>query len=307
MNSIEILDNLFFIQRGYLSANHFVSRSSNPILIDTGYSGGWLETRQSIEALGVNLSDISLIINTHSHCDHVGGNKTIQSLSGCGIALHCIGRHFIETRNDWATWWRYFDQEADFFDCTQSLEDGEEIDVGNHVFRIIYTPGHASDGIVLYHKKEKLLISSDTLWENDLAVMTLRVEGSTAVFRMLESLERIASLDVRQVYPGHGAPFNDCQGAITRSRKRLEGYLDNRQRIGRDLLKKLIVYTLLMKETVAADRFFGLLMDTVWYPETVDLYFNGDYQATFDEIMDALIHKKVVRQNNNKVLTTIPP
>jgi hydroxyacylglutathione hydrolase len=82
---------------------------------------------------------------------------------------------------------------------------------------------------VLYHRRDKLLISSDTLWENDLAVMTLRVEGSAAIFRMLASLERVAALDVRQVYPGHNRPFNDFSGAITRSRKRLEGYLNDRQ------------------------------------------------------------------------------
>jgi hydroxyacylglutathione hydrolase len=307
MNGIEILDDLFFIQRGYLSANHFVSRSRPPVLIDTGYSGSWYETRRLIEALGINLSDISLIINTHTHCDHVGGNRAIQVLSDCDIALHSVGRHFIDTRDDWATWWRYFGQQAEFFECTRSLEDGEEIYVGDHVFRIIYTPGHASDGIVLYHKKEKLLISSDTLWENDLAAMTLRVEGSTAVFQMLASLERIASLDVRQVYPGHGRPFGDCSGAITRSIKRLEGYLADRQRIGKDLLKKIIVYTLLMKQTVAADGFFKLLMETVWYKETVDLYFGGAYQSTFDEIMGTLIHRKVVRQSNNSYLTTVPP
>ena len=307
MTSTEILDNLFFIRRGYLSANHFVSRSPRPVLIDTGYSSGWHETRRSIEALGVNLSDTSLIINTHTHCDHVGGNRAIQELSGCDIALHRIGRHFIDNRDDWATWWRYFGQEADFFHCTRSLEDGEEICVGDHVFRIIYTPGHASDGIVLYHKRDKLLISSDTLWENDLAVMTLRVEGSAAVFRMLASLERIATLDVRRVYPGHGRPFNDFSGAIARSRRRLKGYMADRQRIGNDLLKKLIVYTLLMKKTVAADSFFALLMDGIWYRETVDLYFNGAYRSTFDDILEALIRRKAVRQNNNTYLTTVPP
>jgi hydroxyacylglutathione hydrolase len=137
--------------------------------------------------------------------------------------------------------------------------------------------------------------------------MNLWVEGSTAVFRMLASLEHIASLDVRQVYPGHGCPFNDFSGAMTRTRKRLKGYLADRQRIGMDLLKKLIVYTLLMKKTVATDGFFGLLMDTVWYKETVDLYFSGAYRSTFNEIIDALIHKNAVRQDNNNYLTTVPP
>jgi len=58
---------------------------------------------------------------------------------------------------------------------------------------------------------------------------------------------------------------------------------------------------------VAADSFFALLMDGIWYRETVDLYFNGAYRSTFDDILEALIRRKAVRQNNNTYLTTVPP
>lgn len=307
MNAIEILDNLFFIQRGYLNANHFVCRASRPVLIETGYKGGFDETRRSIEALGVDLDQISLIINTHTHCDHIGGNRMIQDLSGCEIAIHPTGRHFINTRDDWSTWWRYFDQEADFFNCTHSLDDGETIQVGKHSLEIIFTPGHASDGIVLYHRKERLLFSSDTLWENDLAVMNPRVEGSTAVIHMLTSLDRIAALDVRRVYPGHGPPFEDVAGAIARAKQRLNGYLTDRQRIGQDLLKKLIVYTLLMNQTLPAEHFFARLMDTHWYRETVDLYFDGAYRLKYDEIIQAFIRRKVIRFHHGSYRTTVAP
>ena len=37
MSALEITDDLFFIERGYLNGNHFVFRSKDPILIDTGY------------------------------------------------------------------------------------------------------------------------------------------------------------------------------------------------------------------------------------------------------------------------------
>ena len=257
--------------------------------------------------MGVDLPDVALIINTHTHCDHMGGNRAIQECSGCDIALHPIGRHFIDTRDDWSTWWRYYGQEADFFTSTRTLADGENIRIGDHEFEIFFTPGHASDGIVLYHQREKLLISSDTLWENDLAVMTLRVEGSAAVFRMLASLERIAALDVRRVYPGHGSPFDDCRGAIDRARKRLNGYLKDRRRIGRDQLKKIVVYTLLMKRSVPTGRFFPMLMNTPWYRETVDLYFDGAYRATYDEIIDGFLRRKVIREINDCLQTTVPP
>ena len=37
-----------------------------------------------------------------------------------------------------------------------------------------------------------------------MAIMTLRVEGSTALFRMQESLQKLEALDVKMIYPGHG-------------------------------------------------------------------------------------------------------
>ena len=307
MTKNEILKDLFFIERGYLNANHFVYRSESPVLIDTGYIADFSETEKLITDLGVILSDISLIINTHTHCDHIGGNRIIQQRSGCDIALHEVGRYFIDTLDDWSTWWRYYNQDADFFTVTRTLQDGEVIAIGPHEFQVIYTPGHASDGIVLYNSREKVLISSDTLWENDSAVMTLRVEGSRALFHMRESLEKLESLDVNRIYPGHGRPFSNLKGAIAKSKEKIETYVRDRNTIGNDLIKKIIVYTLLMKKSIKESEFFQHLMDTYWFKETVDLYFNGEYEIKYDEIMDTFLKRDVVRRSSGSLFTTVKP
>lgn len=304
---IEILEDLFFIERGYLNANHFVYRSKNPVLIDTAYIADFDETRRRINNLDIKLTDISLIISTHSHCDHIGGNKFIQDESGCGIAIHKIGKHFIDTRNDWATWWKYYNQEAEFFTVTLALDDGDVIDIGPHQFRIIYTPGHASDGIVLYHPKEKILISSDTLWENDMPGVNLRVEGSTALFRMQESLAKIKSLKVRMVYPGHGKPFTTVSDAIARSQKRIQSYLENRERIGLDVLKRITVYTLLTHKGFIKDLFFDHLMETHWFKETIEFYFNAKYRDMYDRVMGDFLNRGIVKIENGKLITTVKP
>jgi len=88
MANNEILKDLFFIERGFLNGNHFVYRSESPVLIDTGYISGFDDTEKLIARLGVKLPDISLIISTHTHCDHIGANHRIQQKSGCEIALH---------------------------------------------------------------------------------------------------------------------------------------------------------------------------------------------------------------------------
>jgi glyoxylase-like metal-dependent hydrolase (beta-lactamase superfamily II) len=307
MQPVEILNDLFFIERGYLNANHFVYRSAQPILIDTAYVVDFADTAGLIAQLDVDLSDIKLIISTHCHCDHIGGNKLIQDRSDCDIALHKIGKHFIDTRDDWATWWKYFDQQADFFNCTLELNDGDSIAVGPHEFEVIHTPGHAAEGIVLYNRKEKVLISSDTLWKNDMAVMNLRVEGSTALFHMLESLDKLESLDVQMVYPGHGPPFKDMRKAISKCRQRLNRFLNNRELIGRDLLKKIIIYTLMMRKTVDSDSFFENLMQTYWFKETVDLYFNKDYRMQYDTIMKDFRKRGIVKEQNGHIFTAVNP
>jgi glyoxylase-like metal-dependent hydrolase (beta-lactamase superfamily II) len=307
MRPVEILDDLYFVQRGYLNANHFVYASSDPVLIDTAYAADVDQTLRVIADLKVNVADIRLIVSTHCHCDHIGGNKIIQGKSDCDIAVHKIGKYFIDTRDDWSTWWRYYNQQAEFFNCTHGLNDGDEILIGPHEFIVIHTPGHAADGIVLYHKKNKLLISSDTLWENDVAVMTIRVEGSSALFKMMASYDKIESLDVRAVYPGHGEPFADFKKALAKSRKKIGSLIKNRELVGSDLLKKITVYTLLMHKAIAEEGFFALLMDTIWFRETVDLYFNSEYELKYNDVMKNFIRRGIVRRQNGNLMTVVKP
>jgi hydroxyacylglutathione hydrolase len=304
---IEIMKDLFFVERGYLNGNHFVYRGRKPVLIDTGNVRNFDQTEQVITGLGVDLSSVRLIINTHTHCDHIGGNRSIQERSNCDIALHRFGKHFIDTLDDWSTWWRYYSQEADFFKCTVALEDGDMVAVGPYEFQVIHTPGHAADGIVLYHHGSGVLISSDTLWEDDMAVMTLQVEGSRALFFHLESLDRLADLKVTTAYPGHGRPFTDVKKAISSARRRIKGFLENRERIGDDLLKKIMIFTLLMQGSVVEAQFFEQLMGTFWFRETVDMYFTGEYEAKYDEVMKGLFNRDLVRRRGSRIYSSVKP
>lgn len=303
----EIMKGLFFVERGYLNGNHFVYRSEQPVLIDTGYVSDFNITEKIITSLGVNIEDVRRIIGTHCHCDHIGGNRLIQDRSGCDIAMHRIGKHFIDTKDDWSTWWTYYHQKADFFNCTQTLEDGDVISIGPHEFQVIYTPGHSADGIVLYNPKEKILLSSDTLWQNDLPVITIRIEGSRALFSFQESLEKIESLDVNRVYPGHGKPFTRFKDAVASCKDKLNRYLEHPERIGTDLLKKIMIYTLMMHLSVQADTFFDHLMGTWWFKETVDLYFNKDYETKYQQILESFLARGIVKQKKGQFFTTVKP
>ena len=302
---VEIAENLFFVQRGWLNANHFVFNGRQKVLIDTGYISDFEETKRFVQDLGVDLREVDRIVSTHSHCDHIGGNKRIQGLSRCKIAMHKIDKFFINSKDDWATWWRYYDQEAEFFQVVISLEEGDCVFLDELKLEVIHTPGHGAGMIALYSPKEKFLISSDALWDGDLGVLTIRVEGSIAPFLALNSLEKLSTLGVDRIYPGHGPPIIEPKVAIQKCREKLEGFLKDPSRIGMDQLRKILIYILLMKRGFTVDEFFDYLMGTHWFRETVDLYFGGNYERTFNQTMESLLEKGVVLIEKGKYLSTV--
>ncbi len=306
-NITEVLPGLFFVERGYLNANQLVYRGSPPELIDSGYSTGFEETERVLQHLGIATEAVGRIITTHCHCDHIGGHRAIYDRSGCSIWLHELGRHFIESRDDWATWWRYYHQQADFFPCAVGLKDGDRVQVGPYDFEVLHTPGHASDGIVLYEEKQKLLISSDTLWEHDLPVHTVRVEGNAAVYQTRQSLEKISRLQVDTVCPGHGPLFTDFNAALQRSRKKIDAYFADPQLVGTDVLKKITVYTVLMKQPVPVEAFFDFLMTTHWFRETVELYFAGRYRTQYEKIVGDFVARGILQVEGDRYVTTVRP
>ncbi|MEW6172221.1 MAG: MBL fold metallo-hydrolase [Bacillota bacterium] len=301
----KITDNLFFIERGWLNGNHFVFNGKTKALIDTGYKKDVDVTLRLIKETGLEPANVELIISTHSHCDHIGGNRIIQGLSGCEIGMHPFDRYFVETKNDWYTWWRYYDQEADFFAVNRSFEDGDVIRLDDIELVVIHTPGHAAGQISLYSPEHRFLIAADVVWDGDFGVLTTRIEGISSPFLQQKSLDKIASLQISTIYPGHGGRIDDPKRAIHRCQKRLESFLSDPQRLGRDQIKKIILYTLLAKSGIPEGEFFAYLMKTRWFPEVVDLYFEGRYKAVYEDVIAELIKKKLIIRNQDMLVATL--
>ena len=76
---------------------------------------------------------------------------------------------------------------------------------------------------------------------------------------------------------------------------------------GDDLLKKLLVYTVMMKRAVEEESFLGALLRTHWFRETVDLYFDGQYEAKYREITDDFISRGILLRERGQLVTTVKP
>ena len=145
----------------------------------------------------------------------------------------------------------------------QRLTPGGAIELGARRWDVIAAPGHDPDAVMLFDATQGVLLSGDALWENGFGVVFPALEGDTRGFddvaAVLDLIERLA---VRQVVPGHGAPFSDVSGALTRARRRLAGFRADPARHARHGAKVLIKYHLMEVRQLALTELLDWLAAT---------------------------------------------
>jgi glyoxylase-like metal-dependent hydrolase (beta-lactamase superfamily II) len=87
---------------------------------------------------------------------------------------------------------------------THYLEDGELIDLGDRVLRVLHLPGHSPGSICLYDQTYRTLFSGDVVYDGGLLD---DIDGASRT-DYLDSMGRLLDLDVALVHPGHGPSFD---------------------------------------------------------------------------------------------------
>ena len=145
---------------------------------------------------------ITHIVCTHAHFDHIGAVSDLKEATGAVIAIHEAELEIYEGARDQAALWGY--ELADLPKPDLLLKDGDRIAFGGIVFEVIHTPGHSPGGICLYG--QGVVITGDTLFAGSIG-RTDFYGGDSAL--IMESLRKIARLPGQTiVLPGHGAATN---------------------------------------------------------------------------------------------------
>jgi len=290
----QIAEGFFFFERGWLNANHFAFIGDETVLIDTGYLPSLPHTEKLLAQVGITRAGVHRIISTHSHGDHIGANAAIQAAGGCRITMHPIQKRIIDDRDDWATWKRYYEHEAEFFRVDDTIQEGDELALGPLRFQVFHVPGHAPGMLALYEPRLQILLPSDAVWDGDVGVLNTHIEGTIAPWLALESVRRLAALEVRTIYPGHGPAITDPRRAFERTLRKVERLVEDRQALGWDQLKKMLLYFLLMRGSVPQEALFPRLMATPWFMDPIRRYLGGDPEARCNQIMDEFLQRGLV-------------
>jgi len=91
------------------------------------------------------------------------------------------------------------------------LGDGDVVRVGTLNLTALHTPGHSADHLCFWLDGDRALFTGDLILGSGSSMVTYP-EGDVAAY--LPSLDRVASLRPRLLFPGHWDPVTDAMGKI---------------------------------------------------------------------------------------------
>jgi glyoxylase-like metal-dependent hydrolase (beta-lactamase superfamily II) len=276
-------------ERGWLSSNNvLLVDESCAALVDTGYATHAPQTLALVrQTLGARPLD--LIVNTHLHSDHCGGNALLQSAWPCRTLIPAAEADIVREWDEARLTFRATGQACERFTFSGTIAPGASLRLGALDWQVLGAPGHDPHSLMLYCAHERILISADALWENGFGVIFPELEGESGFAEQQAVLDTIAKLDVRVVIPGHGAPFTQVEQALERAFSRIAWLRADPARNAKNALKVLIVFRLLAVRAMSFDELLNLLDSaTVMHAAASMLKPRDEWPALMKEIVGEL-------------------
>jgi len=143
-----IFGNTYYVGTHGLSSV-LISTKDGLILLDGDLPQSVRQIAANIKALGFDVHDVRLILNSHAHFDHAGGIAALQRISGANVGASALGAAALGIGVLPAD-----DPQSDSGKATrfppvqhvQALLDRETISLGDTTVTAHYTPGHTPGG-----------------------------------------------------------------------------------------------------------------------------------------------------------------
>ena len=291
------------IERGWLSSNIVVLTGDNATaLIDSGYASHSAQTVALVQST-LSTSSPDLLLNTHLHSDHCGGNAALQAKYPSLKTLIPPGQsRFVSNWDPVALSYQPTGQICPPFSFQGLLKPGSEIVLGDLVWEIHSAAGHDPHSLVFFQRDARLLVSADALWENGFGIVFPELEGESAFDDVSLTLDLIEDLLPLTVIPGHGAPFVYSNEIMSRARDRLAAFVSNPVKHARHAAKVLLKFKLLEVQSQSAVDFKEWALRTP-YLELVRRRFFLDAQPSqwVDELIAELILSHAARRVDDRI------
>ncbi len=182
-----------FFKNGYIVA---CPDTRQGIYIDPGQ-----EAAQLMEWVEKNDVELTALVNTHAHIDHICGIRDVISHWDLPIYLHPDDQFLYQGLEEQARFFGLHCPAAPAADY--ALEEGKDLVVGRLRFQVYHTPGHSPGGVCLEILES--VFCGDTLFAGSVGRTDLPGGSHDTLIRSIK--EKILPLgDEKTLYPGHGPP-----------------------------------------------------------------------------------------------------
>ncbi len=173
------------------------------ILVDTGMNSNATEILSYLERIAYKPTDISSIVITHTHPDHVGGLASLKQKSNAEVAAHRIEADYISKKVKYPG--PPGPQRHRACPVDVLLEDGDRY----QELLVIHTPGHTPGNIALLDEARSLLIAGDTVRNEGGGLGPMSDVYNIDPTEHRHSIKKVAAHDFERLIVGHGKPLAD--------------------------------------------------------------------------------------------------
>ncbi len=218
-----------------LSVVH-VDDSGAVTIVDPGWESDENDRRirELLTSVGRGIHDVTAVIVTHAHPDHLGAAERVRDASGAKVYLHereqrsldlggsagrarrvpSLGRWGVDRDVAASIDERLANTVADgtapglpeLMQADVLVRDGDVLPVSG--WKTLLTPGHTPGHICIVDERRRILFSGDHVLPTVFPGIGLgETEGGNPLREYLDALERLEPFDDFEVVPGHGYRF----------------------------------------------------------------------------------------------------
>jgi len=303
-SNISILpSDITVFERGWLSSNNILlCGAESCALVDSGYATHSAQTL-ALVASALNGRPLDLLLNTHLHSDHCGGNAALQQAYPALTTLIPPGHSaFVKDWNPNALTYTPTGQTCPQFRFDAVLHGGSEIRLGDTLWQVHAAPGHDPHSVILFEPVSRVLISADALWERGFGVVFPELEGVEAFHEVGLTLDLIETLAPAVVIPGHGAVFTSVAASIAAARARLRSFTENPSWHILHAAKVLLKFKLLELQSQPRDSLIAWAMATPYFVQIHHKHYaQADMQAWSGGLIDDLVRVGAATQDGQMI------
>ncbi len=297
---------LHWIERRLPSANLVVLRGRRCVLIDTGCSSDVDDTLGHLRTAGIEPADIDLVVNSHHHSDHVGGNRFFQSQFGLPIAASAIEADAINRRDPDACDAVYLDQPIEPYWVDELLHHDDTIDLGDRALRVLHLPGHSPGNLAFYDPMDEVLVAGDVVHATDVAWVDVARGGRQALETARASVERLCTLPVRWACSGHGPPMDEPAKAFDAAIRRYDQWLGDVKRAAWHGCKRILAFRLMLLPGLPRAQAAEYLLDCPWFAAYSQEVFGVAPQEFVAPLLEEMVRSKAAYWENDRLYATTP-